>query len=231
MRRSSRAKNGSGSVDPTVKRDGTCKCRAVCLGNLYKRGGHLGVYASVISQSAARYMLASGAADQDYVSLFDIDNAFVQALIDSEVFIRLPPSWRTDPNDSGIRKLVRALYGLPQAPRLWAKHYERGLAKLGWIQSGSRGLWRKESKVFPGKLRKLGVYVDDNIATGPRKSELDEEVKAILEVFLEGHFLTQCQMVGRGATFWVPTFGTAVLHANSASLWSGILRKLPTNSA
>ena len=74
----------------TRKRDLTYKCRAVCLGNLYKPDGHLDVYASVISQSANRYMLIDAAAAGDFLRIFDIDNAFVQSLIDSEVFVRLP---------------------------------------------------------------------------------------------------------------------------------------------
>ena len=62
----------------TIKRDLTYKCRAVCLGNLYKHDGHLDVYASVISQMATRYMLVDAAAAGDHISLFDIDNAFVR---------------------------------------------------------------------------------------------------------------------------------------------------------
>ena len=85
--------------------------------------------------------------------------------------------------DSGLRKLVKALYGLPQAPRLWAKHYEKKLVELGWEQSTSRGLYRKPSKTVKGKYLKLAVYVDDNTCAGPNKRELQEEVQRVLDVF------------------------------------------------
>lgn len=167
----------------TRKRDGTYKCRAVCLGNLYKPTGTLEVYAGVLSAPASRYLLVNAAAEGDYEVIFDIDNAFVQSLIDTEIFVRLPPQFREDQGDNGLRKLIKALYGLPQAPRLWAKHYESGLLKLGWNQSMARGLWRKPSSACPGKKLKLGVYVDDNTATGPCRAELDSEVEKILNVF------------------------------------------------
>ena len=179
----------------TRKRDLTYKARAVCLGNLYKPDGQLDVYASVISQSANRYMLIDAAAAGDYLRIFDIDNAFVQSLIDSEVFIRLPAQWRTDNRDTGIRKLVKALYGLPQAPRLWAKCYERTLVELGWIQSVTRGLWKKLSMKRQDRFMRLGVFVDDNTASGPDAEEVDEEINRILLKF-PGKFIDPELMPG-----------------------------------
>ena len=167
----------------TKKRDGTYKCRAVCLGNLYKPDGHLDVYASVITQSANRYMLVDACASGDHLELFDIDNAFVQSFIDTEIFVRLPKTWRNNEKDTGIRKLVKALYGLPQAPRLWAKFYEKKLLELGWKQSLSRGLWKKESKSCPGSVLRLGVFVDDNTISGKDPQEVNSEMQAILKVF------------------------------------------------
>eukprot|EP00392_Amoebophrya_sp_AT5.2_P007235 g7249.t1 len=166
----------------TRKRDGTYKARAVVLGNLYKPGHDFEVYAPVVSFSASRYLLVDAAAAGDFIEIFDIDNAFVQSLIDSDIFVRLPKIWRED-NDSGLRKLVRALYGLPQSPRLWAKHYESHLLALGWTQSDEKGLWRKPSIVQASKFLKLGVYVDDNTASGPDKKELRSEVQKVLTKF------------------------------------------------
>ena len=165
------------------KRDGTFKCRAVVLGNLYQPSDYLEVFAPVVSQSANRYLITEAASQRDYLTIFDIDNAFVQAMIDSDVFIRLPPIWRESHEDDGIRKLVKALYGLPQSPRLWNKHYEKKLIELGWEQSQEKGLWRKPSQEAPGRWLKLGVYVDDNTATGPHRKELDHEVDRVLKVF------------------------------------------------
>ncbi len=153
------------------------------LGNLYRHdGGDLQVYAPVCGFNANRYLLTNAASVKDYLNIFDIDNAFVQALVDSDIFIRLPEIWREE-NDDGVRKLVKALYGLPQSPRLWAKHYESKLIALGWQQSSERGLWRKPSSVKLGRFLKLGVYVDDNTATGPCEVELGQEVDKILRVF------------------------------------------------
>jgi hypothetical protein len=128
-------------------------------------------------------MLVDAASKGDFMALFDIDNAFVQSLIDTDVFVRLPKNWRETEQDTGIRKLVKALYGLPQAPRLWAKCYEKRLIELGWEQSLSRGLWKKRSSRVVKRLLRLGVFVDDNTITGPDKQEVSDETNKILNVF------------------------------------------------
>ncbi len=168
----------------TRKRDQSFKARCVVLGNLYQHSGEseLHVYAPVLSQPGSRYLVISAISNGDHLIIYDIDNAFCQAEIDADVYIRLPKLWRAE-NDDGVRKLVRALYGLPQSPRLWSKKYELQLKGLGWEQSTEKGLWRKRSAIYSDQYMKLGVYVDDNTACGPDLDELRQEVDAVLRIF------------------------------------------------
>ena len=164
------------------KRDRSYKARACVLGNQISPTG-LEVFASAVSQCGNRYLLAAATSAGEHIRAFDIDCAFLNAHVEEEVYVRLPPEWR-EANDSGVKRLVKALYGLRQAPRAWQKRYEKELTKLGWEACPQEpGLWRKQSKTMPGRYLKLSVYVDDNLITSPCKWELDEEMQRILKVF------------------------------------------------
>ena len=184
------ARNREGRAVPIVlilsrKRDLSYKCRACVLGNQVQDDGSVDSYAPVISQGANRYFLTQTAAEGRYLTPFDIDCAFLNATLneDEQINVRLPPEWVGD-NESAIKKLYKALYGLRQAPVRWFETYAAGLVELGWQQAeGEKGLWKKKSSAKPGSYMMLSVYVDDNLATGLDERELKSEVSKILERF------------------------------------------------
>lgn len=164
----------------TRKRCGTFKARAVILGNIDRETG-LDTYAPVVAHSSCRLLCTAAAAAGDFMLPFDLDNAFVQAEITRDVFIRLPEMWD---NSRTILKLTKSMYGLKDAPKHWFAHYSKILRSLGWTQDKrQQGLWSKPSayKDLEGKQGqlKLAVYVDDNLACGPNKDELTKELDAI----------------------------------------------------
>ncbi|CAD7943975.1 unnamed protein product [Amoebophrya sp. A120] len=167
----------------TRKRDGSYKARAVVLGNLVKDDGTTEIYAPVVSFAGNRYLMTEAAAEGDYVLPYDIDVAFLHAELDEEVYVRLPPQWVKN-NENSVKRLVKALYGLKQSPRAWFKRYEKELLALGWEQAKDEpGLWKKPSVKVPSKFLKLSVYVDDNVGTGPHKQELDQELAQVMQKF------------------------------------------------
>ena len=153
----------------TEKRDGTHKCRAVVLGNQCEKVDGIEHFAPVVSWVALRGMLTTAAREMDYIRVFDLDNAFLNAEVgpnDPPVYVSLPTAWRYD-EEKPVKRLLRALYGLPQSPKLWYKTYAKGLMDLGWeVSPFEPGVWRKHSKSNNSWL-KLVVYVDDNVITGP----------------------------------------------------------------
>ena len=165
------------------KRDGAHKCRAVVLGNYSPKDDELQLYAPVVSMVALRTMITVSARSGDHLKVFDLDNAFLNAEIQGPyVFVSLPPVWRRA-NEVPVKKLLKALYGLPQSPKLWYAKYTEGLTRLGWEKRKHEGgMWRKPSTSGEGWL-KLAVYVDDNALTGPDDQVVDFEAQKILEVF------------------------------------------------
>ena len=164
------------------KRDGTYKCRAVVLGNL-EASGNVEAFAGVVPSIANRYLLVEAVAKRDFMKLFDIDSAFLNAEVEGEYYVRIPPIWRGE-NDRGVRKLLKSLYGLRSAPRAWWKKYRKFLRSIGWEPCPDiEGLYRKPSASVPGEWLKMSVYVDDNILTGPNEEEVTREVEMILARF------------------------------------------------
>ena len=164
----------------TKKRCGKYKARARVLGNL-DRAGNFESYAPVVSHCGNRLLLTCAAADGDYIIPYDLDSAFLNAFLEREVFVRLPPVWAAKHRNS-VMKLQKALYGLKDAPRAWYNRYSTILKELGWepCESGP-GLWRKASVAVPGRWLKKSVYVDDNLLCGPELKELRHELGLILK--------------------------------------------------
>jgi len=61
----------------------------------------------------------------------DVTTAYLQAELDDDVYMGSIPGWKLPYNK--IWKLLKSLYGLPQAGRNWNKKFERFLILLGFI--------------------------------------------------------------------------------------------------
>ena len=128
-------------------------------------------------------MLVKAARSGDYMMCFDINAAFLNADIDVELLICLPLEF-AKPGESRYKKLVKAIYGLPQSPLKWFQKYAEGLALLGWQQCANEAaMWRRPSQAVKGQYLKLTVYVDDNILTGPNLNEAIHATNEILKSF------------------------------------------------
>ena len=127
----------------TVKRTATgsiekFKARLVADGNTQKHGIDFDrIFATVVKTTTIRLVLALAAARDYNLSSIDIRQAYLQAEITEDLFMRPPPGvW---PFDSQRRPLVcklrRSLYGLKQAGREWAVLFTSFLVTWGMARS------------------------------------------------------------------------------------------------
>jgi hypothetical protein len=65
----------------------------------------------------------------------DFANAFVQAYLDYDVYIHIPRGFRSSLPGKSCLKLVKSLYGLSVAPKLFYELCKKPLLKLGFVQS------------------------------------------------------------------------------------------------
>jgi hypothetical protein len=83
---------------------------------------------------------------------YDATNAFINALLDHEIYVQCPEGYA---DRDYVLLLLRALYGLKEAPRLWYQELVRTLTKLGF-----KPVPGVECLFTDGKLL-VFFYVDD----------------------------------------------------------------------
>jgi hypothetical protein len=85
----------------------------------------------------------------------DFASAFVQAKLKEPVWIHLPRGFKSARGERTCLRLVKSLYGLSVAPRLWFEHLRDNLIALGLTQS------KHDQCLFYGSDIMVGCYCDD----------------------------------------------------------------------
>ena len=129
----------------TIKRrhDGSIekfKARLVADGNSQKHGIDFDrVFATVVKTLTIRLILILAAARGYNLSSIDITQAYLQASLNEDLYMRVPPGIHVGPDEQDLRgfvcKLKRSLYGLKQAGREWATLFAKFLMDWGMKRS------------------------------------------------------------------------------------------------
>ncbi|GJT88587.1 putative ribonuclease H-like domain-containing protein [Tanacetum coccineum] len=165
------------------------KARLVAQGHRQEEGiDYEEVFAPVARIEAIRLFLAYASFMGFLVYQMDVKSAFLYGTIEEEVYVTQPPGFKDPDNPDKVYKVVKALYGLHQAPRAW---YET----LGNYLLGNRfkrgkidqTLFIKKQK---GDILLVHVYVDDiifgstnkELCTGFEKLMKDNQDKYVAEI-------------------------------------------------
>ena len=65
----------------------------------------------------------------------DVKTAFLNGVIEEEVYIQKPKGFETHDQKTHVCRLKKALYGLKQAPRAWYGQIDNYLQKMGFVKS------------------------------------------------------------------------------------------------
>ena len=141
------------------------KARLVADGNTQKHGVDFDrIFSSVVKTTTIRLVLAIAAARDYNLSSIDIRQAYLQAELTQDLFMRPPPD--VHPFDSRGRPLVcklrRSLYGLKQAGREWAILFTSFLLSWGFVRSSIDPCLYTYNDAANHILWIL-VYVDDGV--------------------------------------------------------------------
>jgi len=129
------------------------KARLVVRGDLQEQYGD--TYAATLAARLFRALMALACAFGLKAMQYDVPNAFLNALLDRTLYVRTPDGFQHKYGQT--LRLLRALYGLKEAPRLWAIHFQDSLRKLGLHPvQGFPCLWMNNRVI-------LFFYVDDII--------------------------------------------------------------------
>ncbi|GJR37176.1 putative ribonuclease H-like domain-containing protein [Tanacetum coccineum] len=109
------------------------KARLVAQGYKQKEGiDYDDVFAPVARIEAIRLFFAFASYMRFIVYQMDVKSAFLYGTIDEEVYVSQPPGF-VDPNHpKKVYKVVKALYGLHQAPRAWYATFSTFLEEHGY---------------------------------------------------------------------------------------------------
>lgn len=109
----------------TIKRDLSYKARLVARGDTQPDDTYNETYASTLSYESLRIILSECIQLGFEIEMMDISNAYVNADIDTTIYIQLPPDTpfidvkNYDGHKMYGHKLLKSLYGLKQSGRNW----------------------------------------------------------------------------------------------------------------
>ncbi|GJR67942.1 putative ribonuclease H-like domain-containing protein [Tanacetum coccineum] len=130
------------------------------------------VFAPVARIEAIKIFLTFASYMGFIVYQMDVKSAFLYGKIDEEVYVSQPPCFVDPMHPKKVYKVVKALYGLHQAPRAWYATLSTFLVKNGYRRGAiNKTLFIKRDKK---DIMLVQVYVDDIIFGSTRKSWCDE---------------------------------------------------------
>ncbi|GJS47196.1 putative ribonuclease H-like domain-containing protein [Tanacetum coccineum] len=136
------------------------------------------VFAPVARIEAIRIFLAYASYMGFTVYQMDVKSAFLYGQIEEEVYVCQPLGFEDPDHPDKVYKVVKALYGLHQAPRAWYDTLATYLLSNGF-QRGQidQTLFIKSQK---GHILLVQIYVDD-IIFGSTKNELCDEFEKLMK--------------------------------------------------
>jgi len=158
-----------------------CKARLVARGDM-ERARQEDTYASTLAARSFRVLMAMTAKNGLKTTQIDAVNAFVNADMDREVYMRLPVGRRGKQyvqNKRRVCRVLRAMYGFRGSPLLWHKHLSASLKKLGFKSVPQEPCcWTKDGII-------IFFYVDDIVlACQPHLTEqMNDIVKQLREIY------------------------------------------------
>src|SRR5882724_11823729 len=127
--------------------------------------------------TSLRILLALATMKNLRIFTWDVDSAYLLGKIDHDIFVKLPEGYE---KPGKVGKLNKALYGLPEAARVWREDLEAKLKSLGFSPLGSdTGVFLSKSQTG---FTAIDTHVDDG--TGICSSEEEESrIKSGIQKF------------------------------------------------
>ncbi|GJV28581.1 putative ribonuclease H-like domain-containing protein [Tanacetum coccineum] len=127
---------------------------------------------------AIRLFLAFASFMGFIVYQMDVKSAFLYGNITEEVYVKQPPGFEDPAHPNKVYRVVKALYGLHQAPRAWYERLSTFLLKHGYRRGAiDKTLFIKKDR---RDIMLVQVYVDD-IIFGSTKSSMVKDFEDLMQ--------------------------------------------------
>nr|GFB74772.1 ribonuclease H-like domain, reverse transcriptase, RNA-dependent DNA polymerase [Tanacetum cinerariifolium] len=119
-----------------------------------------------------RLLLAIAANNKWEVHHLDVKSAFLHGDLEEEVCVTQPEGFIKRQDNGKVYRIIKALYGLRQAPRAWNIKLDNTLKSLNFKKCAlEQAIYTKTSK---DSTLLIGVYVDDLIITSTPKEGINK---------------------------------------------------------
>jgi hypothetical protein len=140
------------------------KARWVVRGFAQRPGIDFGeTFSPVVKPATIRAVLTMACSRNWPVHQLDVKNAFLNGVLDEQVYCYQPAGFVDEHRRDHVCKLVKSLYGLKQAPRAWFKRFATFAITIGFTAS------RSDASLFilrrGSEAAYLLLYVDDIVLT------------------------------------------------------------------
>ncbi|KAM1823768.1 hypothetical protein FF1_025765 [Malus domestica] len=168
-------KNANGEVE-------RYKARLVAKGYSQRAGiDYDEVFAPVARLETIRLLISLAAQNKWKIQQMDVKSAFLNGVLEEEVYIQQPSGYEIKGHEDKILKLKKALYGLKQAPRAWNSRIDKYFQENNFTKCPhEHALY---VKVKDGDILIVCLYVDDLIFTGSNPSMFEEFKKVMTKEF------------------------------------------------
>jgi hypothetical protein len=168
------------------------KYRIVVLGNHdYHTRSREATAAPVMSQMELRLLTALAVSHKTVLKNCDVKQAFVQSsLRDTETYFVKPPVGCPKSSPDSYWKLLRSLYALRRAPKLWFEKLTAHLKSMG-LKNSPNSPCLFIGTIIPGESPVyVGIYVDDIIYFSPSTS-VEKKCESLLSTIGNVDFMGQ----------------------------------------
>lgn len=137
------------------------KARLVAKGYTQQSGVDFDeVFAPVAPMETVRVLFALAAKLDWPVYHFDVKSAFLNGVLQEEVYVEQPVGYEVKGSKGKVLKLKKALYGLRQAPRAWYARIDAYLLQQGFVRSvNEHTLYKRLDE--ENNVLLMSIYVDD----------------------------------------------------------------------
>jgi hypothetical protein len=135
-------------------------------------------YSPVVNWFLIRLFLVISILNNWHTRQIDFALAFPQADVECDIFMAIPPGFNLKGRKKEFcLKLEKNIYGTEQGGRVWNRHLDKGLKKLGYSPS------KIDPCVYYHGTSVLMLNVDDGIFCGPNKRAIDGLIKGLKQEF------------------------------------------------
>lgn len=158
------------------------KARLVAQGFSQKYGiDYDEVFAPVVRAETLRLLLTIAGKRRLKIYHYDAKTAFLNGELKETIFMKQPEGYAIAGKEHLVCNLMKSLYGLKQAAKVWNEKLHRTIISLGFKQSTSDPcLYSKQTK---NEVQYMIVYVDDILIASSNTQEICETASGLERKF------------------------------------------------